>query len=413
MIACLTVPYFAAAVERRHDAGLAQTPLVVGGRPWEPRPLFGFSQEAARQGVRPGMPLRQAHVLSPDARFLPAELARYLNAAGEVVDALTDFTPLVTPEELWQPVNQGGRLPAGERTLPGRYTVDLEGLPRREALPLTQEMGRTIRGQTGLEPAVGLAEDAFTAQVAATVTRPNHLRPVEKGAERDFLAERPVSFLPLEKETARRLRLLGIRTLGQLAALSPAAVREQFGPDFLPLYRLACGETESCVPAVAPAGQEAITRRFEAPLSDWPAVEKALEQMATALAERLATAAMVAQTLRLLLEVEDEPHHRLSLPLRRATADAGRLAQAACDLARSPAITAGITSLTVTLDDLKPASAQQPALFSSQPAGVVSPWADDVAQIMARHRAAQFLQPALADLAHPLPERRFALRSLA
>lgn len=409
MITCLTVPYFAAAVERRHDAGLAQTPLVVGGQPWEPRPLFGFSREAAQRGVRAGMPLRQAHVLSPGSCFLPAEPARYLSAAGELIDALTDFTPLVAPEDLWQPPGKRQSLPAGARTLPARYTVDLEGLPRREAVPLTQEMGRTVRRETGLEAAIGIAADAFTAQVAATLARPNHVRPVEPGAEREFLAECSIAFLPLEKETARRLRLLGIRTLGQLAALSPTAVREQFGSELIPLYRLACGQRASRIPARPPPTEETVARSFEPPLVDWLAVERVLNRMAAVLAERLAEAALAGRTLHLLVEVEGERPHRLSLPLHRPALDAGRLGQTARDLARSLSITAGITALSVSLGDLAPAAARQLPLFE-QP--VRSAGIDGLAQVMARHQTAQFLQPALVNAAHPLPEDRFRLQSV-
>jgi len=407
VITCLTVPYFAAAVERRYDAGLAQTPLVVGGQPWEPRPLFGFSWEAARRGVRPGMPLRQAHVLSPGSHFLPAEPARYLSAAGELIDALTDFTPLIAPEDLWRPPDKRQPLPAGARTLPARYTVDLEGLPQQEAVPLTQEIGRIVRRDTGLEAAIGIAADAFTAQVAAALARPNHVRPVETGAEREFLAERSIAFLPLEKETARRLRLLGIRTLGQLAALSPTAVREQFGSASLPLYRLACGETASRIPASSPPTEETVARSFEQPLADWLAVEKVLDQMAEVLAGRLAEAALAGRTLHLLVEVERESPHRLSLPLRRPTLDAGRLGQTARDLAHSLSITAGITALSVSLGDLVPAAAQQLSLFErpARSAGV-----DGLARVMARHQTAQFLQPTLVDAAHPLPEDRFRLQ---
>lgn len=409
MITCLTIPYFAAAVERRHDAGLAQTPLVVGGQPWEPRPLFGFSQEAARRGVRPGMPLRQAHVLSPGSHFLPAEPARYLSAAGELIDTLTNFTPLVAPEDLWQPPDKRQSLPAGARTLPARYTVDLEGLPQQEAVRLTQEMGRTVRCQTGLEAAIGVAADAFTAQVAATLVRPSHVRPVETGAEREFLAERSISFLPLEKETARRLQLLGIRTLGQLAALPPTAVREQFGSALLPLHRLARGETESRASTSSPPTEETVARCFEPPLVEWLAVEKALDQMAARLAERLAATALAGRTLHLLVEVEGESSHHLTLPLRQPTTSAGRLGQAACDLARSLTITAGITALTVSLDDLTAAAAQQLSLFK-QPTR--SSGIDGLVQVMARHQTAQFLQPALVNATHPLPEDRFCLHPI-
>lgn len=407
MITCLTVPYFAAAVERRHDGDLAQTPLVVGGQPWEPRPLFGFSQEAARRGVRPGMPLRQAHVLSPGSCFLPAEPARYLSAAGELIDTLTDFTPLVAPEDLWQPPAKRQSLPAGARTLPARYTVDLEGLPQQEAVLLTQEMGRAVRRETGLEAAIGVAADPFTAQVAATLVRPSHVRPVETGAEREFLATCSLSFLPLEKETARRLRLLGIRTLGQLAALSPAAVREQFGSEALPLYRLACGETAPQAPAPAPPTEETVARHFEPPLADWLAVENVLNQMAAVLADRLAEAGLAGRSLHLLVEEERDSSHRLSLPFRRPARAAGRLGQAACDLARSLSITAGITALSLSLDRLAPAAARQLSLFE-QPAR--SAGIDGLAQMMARHQTAQFLQPVLINAAHPLPEERFRLQ---
>ena len=37
MIACLSIPYFAAAVERRGDEELANKPLAIGGQPWEAR----------------------------------------------------------------------------------------------------------------------------------------------------------------------------------------------------------------------------------------------------------------------------------------------------------------------------------------------------------------------------------------
>lgn len=408
MIACLTVPYFAAAVERRHQEALSQTSLVIGGQPWESSPLFGFSREAARQGVRPGMPLRQAHMLAPESDFLPSAPPRYVDAAGEVVDVLADFTPLIAPEALWQPEENRRQLPAGARTLPARYTIDLESLPSREAMPLVQEMGRTVRRHTHLEPAAGLAADPFTAHVAATLAPPNHLRPVEAGEERAFLAQRSLAFLPLEKEWARRLRLLGIRTLGQLAALSPTALREQFGADIMPLYRLARGEGAAPVRPPQTAAQRQVTRRFEPPLVNWLGVQYVLEQMAGELARNLAEASTTGRTLCLLLETERHAPQHVSLPLRQATADAQRLAQAAQELAQALAFESEITALTLSLGDLQSAVARQLSLFERQ----APPMAETLSQVMARHPTARFLRPVRLDGAHPLAECRFALRSL-
>src|SRR5690606_21059127 len=101
--ACLSIPYFAAAVERRHDAALTNKPLAIGGQPWEARPIYAYSREVARMGVRPGMSLRLAHVLSPHSHFMPAAEASYSQASGEIVDVLLDSPCLVEPEELWHP----------------------------------------------------------------------------------------------------------------------------------------------------------------------------------------------------------------------------------------------------------------------------------------------------------------------
>ena len=108
MIACLNVPYFAATVERRAgDQALAQPGqapgLVLGGQPWEPQPVYAFSHEAAQQGVKSGMSLRLAHVLSPEAHFMAADPPRYYDASAEVAGVLLDFTHLIEIEALWAP----------------------------------------------------------------------------------------------------------------------------------------------------------------------------------------------------------------------------------------------------------------------------------------------------------------------
>src|SRR6267378_1129078 len=64
---------------------------------------------------------------------------------------------------------------------------------------------------------------------------------VPPGREVAFLADQPVALLPLEPELHRRLRLLGLRTLGQLAALPEAAVTAQFGRAGTRAWRLATG----------------------------------------------------------------------------------------------------------------------------------------------------------------------------
>jgi nucleotidyltransferase/DNA polymerase involved in DNA repair len=419
MIACIVLPYFAAAVERRHSVDLGRQPLVIGGRPWEPRPVYAFSREVAQRGVAPGMSLRLAHVLSPQARFLPATSPRYFGASGEMVDVLTDFTHLIEPEDLWQPF-AGGReqQTAGGRCLPARYYLDLEKLPFPEALSLAREMGRTIRRQTHLAPALGLAPNKFAAQVAATLARPNHLRPVPAEEATSFLATCTVHFLPLDRETRRRLRLLGIRTLGDLAALPVAALQAQFGAALVPYYQLAGDFLElGGGPAVRPAPPEKelqVTFRFDGPVADSLSLGAALGRLATMLAGRLQAAGREGGSLRLGVTGDNgcQPPPDFRLTLRRPTAEPRALALALDELLRQASLSGPVTALTVTAGQLAPATAVQLSLFA--PAGnkaAITPPA--LIRIVSRYGSPCLYQATLADRRHPLPERRFQLREWA
>jgi nucleotidyltransferase/DNA polymerase involved in DNA repair len=423
VIACLSIPFFAAAVEERHDKDLARRALVIGGRPWEPRPVYSFSRLAARQGVRPGMSLRLAHTCTPQAEFLPAAEPRYLAAAGQVTDLLTDFTPRIEPEALWLPDSRSpgsrpGPAQALTRVLPACYSLDLEMLPPAEALKLAQEIGRRVRGETDLTPAIGLAEDKFTAQIAAALTRPNHARPVSAGSEAEFLADCSLSFLSLEQETARRLRLMGIRTLGQLTALPSDQLQEQFGPAILPLVQQAAGRppqlgqrpahlaTMSAQPVVAAA------HHFAEPVADRQVIERVLDHLADQVAGQLAKAKLVSQTLYLEWQVESGPPGRLTCPLSQQTANPARLATNLNQLSvqAQPAWYGGLLGLTITAGELAPATAYQLSLFepTARPADLSA-----LTLFMNKHGADAFYRPLLADTQHPLPERRFRLQALA
>ncbi len=406
MIACLTVPYFAAAVERRDDRGLARRSLIIGGEPWEPLPLYAFSLEGARHGVRPGMSPRAAYLLSPASRFLPPATPRYAGAAGEIVDVLADFTHLIEPESAWD-----GRartlFTASEQVLPARYYLDLEALPLREALPLAQEVGRGVRRLTALPPAIGLAPHKFTARVAATLARPHHALPVPADDEAAFLSSRSLGFLPLERETRRRLRLLGVHTLGQLAGIPLGALREQFGAEIILWHRLAQGQDDSPVTPDPPPTHLEIGHRFPEPVADATRLTALLHHLAGRLARRLAATDQVGQALRLAWETADGQAHVSTHPLRQPTASAVTLRQALDDWLAGASPAQGVTALTVGLLDLLPAAASQLSLLNAPP-----PPLPALDRLIARHGAKAFWRASLPEPNHPLPERRFALEPL-
>lgn len=475
MIACLNVPFFATAVEERdnpenQDGRKPDSGLVLGGQPWEPRPVYAYSREVARLGVRPGMSLRLAHILSPEARFMEAAPPKYMSASGEVTDILADFTHLIEPDELWLDPNTDGkkgslsnfdRSQAFGRTLPARYTLDLESLPADEAISLVKEMGSAVRRHTHLSPAIGLAESKFTAQVAATVTHQNHARAIPPGEENHFLASQSIQFLPLEKEAARRLSLLGIRTLGQLASMPNSTLHAQFGSEFAALYRRAqryagIGDYHLHNPlrTLAPERRERADHHFEDPISNLLILERVLSRLAADLAGRLQAARLEVRTIRLALELESG----LRLPLINRQPEAGqeaiaiipgndhsilasmvtrryptssleRLEETLRDLLHQlwenrtqgengADARLGIMALSVEFRDLTPAVSIQQLLFSrlnepdkqTRQAAEQSGAETIVQDIAARHGKDHFFRPEITDRNHPLPERRFQMR---
>ena len=416
MISCISVPYFAATVEQRDDDELSEKPVVIGGSPWEVKPLFAFSRQVASQGVGPGMSLRRAHFLSPDSFFLPTNHPRYQDQDEALSQLMLDFSDSIEPEAIWQqdeayrPFQQT----AGGRTLPARYYIDLDGLPLDEALPLVQHLGKTMREQFALPPTIGLAEDKFTAQVAASVARPNHALPVEAGFENEFLTGRSVHFLPLDNETDRRLRLLGIRTLGQFAGLPDHAIPTQFGVEMKAFHAMARGRGMTPLQPLTPAQTASSQQSFPEPIYNSLTLSALLNHMASELAGDLKATMRVCAAVEILWQTESGDYGQQVLKLREPTASGSHLSDTLKEMMFKKQIRAGITYLQINLSQLSPAAAHQLNLFDPDAPDQKEkePLGEILRDLLGKYGEGIFYQPVLTDTDHPLPERRFHLQAV-
>ena len=90
---------------------------------------------------------------------------------------------------------------------------------------------------------LGVAGTKFAAWMAACTAAAEAGYQIVTGGDRAFLAPLPVQVMPviLTREAWRRLQILGLRTVGQFAALPEASVAEQFGPESVIAHRWARG----------------------------------------------------------------------------------------------------------------------------------------------------------------------------
>jgi DNA polymerase-4/protein ImuB len=274
--ACCWIPLFALRCEEVRHPELATQPCALLA-PDDLRRVWQVSPLARRAGVNTGLTISQAIGLCPTLRLCEPDPVHYDQQFAQLLAALSTVSPVIEPAEL-------GRVFVGMDGLEGLYGGP-EG--QVEAIMATggRKDGREMQNQSQHPPSVfpsfrlGLGCGKFVSWVAATRARPGHAVIVLPGEEEKFLAGQPLAVLPLEPDTHRRLRQLGLKTLADLTALPEAAVVAQFGRAGRRLWQLAAGVLaepvvgrEVPVPIVA-----ALT--FFSPITDLEMLTQALAQL--------------------------------------------------------------------------------------------------------------------------------------
>ena len=266
-IACVNVPRFAVEAERQRSFDPSTLRLRSGQAPLRTgsaqdiaarliligeTKVLDCSLGAEASGVRPGMRMSEAIGLCrrPDGRasaravVLPPDVPYYRRRFEEVLDVLERFSPEVE---------------AGDT---GTAYLSLRGLAG-EPGAFGEGLIAALHGRTGFMAAVGAAGGKFAARVAATTTRPGLAKTVAAGEEAAFLAPLSIEHLPLSDSARWRLRLLGLKTMGDIAALPLGAFQAQFGPEGKRCWELARGiDGEPLLPRVK---EETVVRRLQLP----------------------------------------------------------------------------------------------------------------------------------------------------
>ncbi len=223
-LACVTVPNFRIALERRRAPELAGRPVAIGEPPPGANQIIDCSPEAGALGVRSGMPLRDARTVVPDLVLLPPDPVFYGRAFEAMLDAIEGAEPHVEPGEpgtafaaIDPHADEAGQAHAAERLV------------------------RAVRAGSGVDASAGAGDGKFVAWAAATVSAPGEVAVVPAGRERAFLAPLSTSFLPVSYEAHRKLALYGRHTIGDVAALAIGPMQAQFGGEGRRLYELARG----------------------------------------------------------------------------------------------------------------------------------------------------------------------------
>ena len=227
VIAHVDLDAFFVAVEQARRPELRGAPVIVGGDPDGRGVVATASYEARVYGIYSGIALATARRLCPHAIFLRGDYREYERVSHAFHRILRDYSPLVEPgglDEAYLDLAGCGPVVAARCHVPA--TLPIEEL----AVAAGEDIRRRVREELGLAASVGIASGRSLAKIASDAAKPDGLLLVPAGTEAAFLAPRPVRHLPgLGPKAEEELRRLGIRTLGQLAALSEARLGALFG----------------------------------------------------------------------------------------------------------------------------------------------------------------------------------------
>ena len=388
---CCWIPLFALRCEAARQPDLTSQPHALLA-PELTRRMWQVSPIARREGVRPGMTVGQAIGLCPTLRLLEPDPVHYEQEFSALVAALGSISPAIEPVE-------EGKVFVGVDGLEGLYG-EVENV-----IAVIKEVAGGSR--------LGWGRGKFIAATAARRAKPGQAVIVRPEDEKPFLAAQSISVLPLDPDTHRRLRLLGIRTLGKLAALPEDAVTSQFGSEGKKIWRLAAGLTiEPVKGSVAPEPIRA-TLTFYSAVADRTMLARALGQLVDRALKHPRRLGWRVQALRSSAALENGASWVAAGVLKDPSADRERLlAPLLLRLEQAPPLGA-VERLTLELTGFVPGT-QELQLFARDAAAAARAGRRRALRAAATEISTRLRRPMLYHVIEiepwsRLPERRYAL----
>lgn len=212
---------------------LREVPSVVAGdRESRHSIILAKSGPAKKYGIQTGEPLFQALEKCPTLRIVQPDYPLYVETSRHFVAMLKQFSPCVQQysiDEAW--VDMTG-------------TERLWGSPRLAA----EKMRQRIYEELGFTVNIGISSNKLLAKMAGDFEKPNKVHTLFPEEMADKFWPLPVRDLFLVgAATERKLKLLGIYTIGDLAKADLAILKKRMGKHGETIWHFANGRNADAV----------------------------------------------------------------------------------------------------------------------------------------------------------------------
>ena len=356
--------------------------MIIGR--WDEH-VVAASEETLPFGVVPGMALRQAEHLCPQATFVLPDEDAVVRIRELLSAALYDLAPVVEVRD------------------EGVAWLDLTGLA--QVGDAIRETRRRLLNAIGREPRLGFAPGPFTARLAAARARPGRLLQVKDATS--FLAPLPSRELPLDVEQLERLDLLGLRTLGAVAAIGPRELESQLGRDGRHAVMLARGLEPDELVAWRPPMFTSAHRQFGEAVEDREALLFVARALCGDLADELGLRGAGAKHMRVRLLFESAEEEKRESIVRHPLSSTAELFGLVGSWIKEWQPRAPITELWIELPVLEGAGRRQLRLWAGGD-GSSEEVTAAMERLQERFGDAVVRRPQPALVSSPIPSERFA-----
>ncbi len=305
---------FFCSVEEIRNPNLRGKAFVVGGSPDGRGVVTSASYPARKYGIKSAMPTSRAIRLHPDLIVVSSNHSDYSEHSRQVMRYLR------------------GEVPVMQQISIDEGFLDVSDDPRGGELAAS-EMQAAILEQFKLQTSWGIATNKLVAKIATEVGKPSGLVVVPPGKEATFLAPLPVSMMwGVGPKTSNRFAKLGIRTIGDLAAMPEPRLQELFGSRGTDLAARAKGIDDRPVQELHDRRSVSAERTFPKDVDSMQELRQHLLHLSERVGTRVRRAGMVGSTVRIKLRWPDFSTFTRQMRLSQPTDQDGEIYTAALRL---------------------------------------------------------------------------------
>ena len=217
---------FYASVEMMLDPDLKGRAVAVCGSVENRHGIIlAKSEKAKKAGVKTGQAAWEAKQACPGLILVPPQYDQYVKMSRLVRSVYMRYTDTIEPfgmDECWLDVTGSRIYGTGEE--------------------IAEDIRETVKREFGLTVSIGVSFSKILAKLGSDMKKPDAVTVLDGSNWRERVWPLDVSeLLYVGRATGRKLAKVGIRTIGDLAAVRPDWMRQWFGKNGIMLWRFANG----------------------------------------------------------------------------------------------------------------------------------------------------------------------------